>query len=729
MNRNVMGRQMFANGGPAVAEMDPMMMQGAAPEMDPMRQGTVAAAQEQVDPNVLAGVFGRMDDQVTGIEGAEDIEGMINAVRGDEQPIEARRAELAGLVGPEDAEATPDSVLALVQPVVQLAAVDQGIGALAAEDMGAVSMEGPMSEGIMSTVDTAMPAEQVMVEPPMEMGVGNQPPVNFNQGGVVRPVIGMQVGGEPGAFPNVDPNFLEIFEGQKALRRSIRDDHQAYSGPEYQHQDDLTKAQMYFDLANTALAFATPGSRQMSPAERLAEAAQETKLFDKMGARFQKQRDAIRELDKERLAFDLAALDATQEQVLADKKIAASGVLKGKNLDRQLLTQPDVLKRFADGTLDEAMTNQVEMAIGNIYGAKEFTDPRTGLITMTSGAPLTRAIKEAYWRRQENVEGATQFPNIFKPGRTVLDTIADLEENEGTRGPEQKTETASQQKEKQERAEKIIEDDHNEILKQGGLSLPAQVLETSRFKKALLNDSGSIDLDSPFWRMMPTVIYQKGVDYGQMRGVGSVPTRALEILVAGAREVGSGVKRTEVDLSNLQADADYRVLRLKTLGLLSSLTTEGRVLKSVQDQINENLEKIKPGVWSFDEKTLAQINGLRKTLAGYFNDMIPSLPEYGGSADANTEEYRKQSKILENLLAEYTKFHDHLKEYIQTDGYSTDPLYAVTSDDKPADETGGGGRTPFIEPDLASVGISNPPSTDIGVNKNFLNNAFTRGGK
>lgn len=168
MGRGVIPRTMQEGG-----MVDPMMMQEPAP------QGG------EVDPDVLAGMFGEIEGQIQGLDQAEDIEGMMNAVRGDQQPVEARRAELAELVGPEDAQETPDSVLALVQPIMQLASVDQGIGGLAADSMGDVAMEGPMAEGIMSTVNTAPPTDQAMMAPPMDpamMGVGNQPPVNFRYG-------------------------------------------------------------------------------------------------------------------------------------------------------------------------------------------------------------------------------------------------------------------------------------------------------------------------------------------------------------------------------------------------------------------------------------------------------------------------------------------------------------------------------------------------------------------
>jgi hypothetical protein len=63
--------------------------------------------------------------------------------------MEARYDELAGVVGEEDAAQTPESVLALVQPVMVMASVDQGIGGLAQEEM-TQPIEGEMAGGIMT---------------------------------------------------------------------------------------------------------------------------------------------------------------------------------------------------------------------------------------------------------------------------------------------------------------------------------------------------------------------------------------------------------------------------------------------------------------------------------------------------------------------------------------------------------------------------------------------------
>ena len=349
MNRQLMNRQMFKMGGAAfpdlsgdgkVTQKDILIGRGVIEKQEggmvpetPMMEETMVAAPEppmmpqqgQADPEVLGAMFDQLQGQVDNIEGSDDLEEMMNAVRGDVQPVEARRAELAEFVGPEDAQQTPDSVLALVQPVMQLASIDQGIGSLAADEMMDTPVEGPMAEGIMSTVNMApdMPAEAPMME------VGSQPPVNFNQGGAVqyfadenqqrvaltpKELLALANLAPAPTTPDIKiPDLKSEFGDFQQVYRSIlpSDD---LNQQLLAQQKDQTKAQMLFDIANTALAFATPGSRQMSPAERLAEAARETQLLEKFGARSQKVTDLQREqaltTQKQKLALDTAALGA-----------------------------------------------------------------------------------------------------------------------------------------------------------------------------------------------------------------------------------------------------------------------------------------------------------------------------------------------------------------------------------------------------------------------------------
>jgi hypothetical protein len=145
---NVMSRPLFrAKGGEAekfpdlsgdgkVTQKDILIGRGViqkqegGPIMPEEAAGQVQMASEaegqQVGLDYVAKTLG-------GIDNAEDIESMINAIRGNDMPIEARRTELAEFVGRDDAMATPESVLAMVQPTIMLSeegAMNSGIGDL-----------------------------------------------------------------------------------------------------------------------------------------------------------------------------------------------------------------------------------------------------------------------------------------------------------------------------------------------------------------------------------------------------------------------------------------------------------------------------------------------------------------------------------------------------------------------------------------------------------------------
>ena len=339
-----MGRQMFANGGqvrymqaggspmmpPAPQQaVDPaaipqMAMAGMPqPEAGSMGEAEGMGAQAGIDPAVLEQMLGQAAGQFEGIDAAaenEDYEGVINSIRGDQAPLQERRMELAEMVGEEDAQQTPDSVLTLIQPVMQMAAVDQGIGGLAPDAMN-TPIEGDMAGGIMSTVN--MGAEEAPV------------PVNFRQGGAVQyfaPENTNRVAGAP------DPRALELFNQDKALYGQLigGNDQQAA----YDEQKKMTQSQMLFDIAQGALAFATPGDRQMSAAERLAQVAQP--VLGNIGARSGELLKFKQGQDAERRQLDVAALQSSQQKLGAEiaradsaaqseltRKAAASNVKPG----------------------------------------------------------------------------------------------------------------------------------------------------------------------------------------------------------------------------------------------------------------------------------------------------------------------------------------------------------------------------------------------------------------
>ena len=118
--------------------------------------------------------------QMGGIDMAQDAEGLINALRGNEMPISARRTELAGYVGKEDAMRTPESVLAMVQPTIMMTeegAMNSGIGEL---------MQQLTSDVEMATEGGAPTDMGQGVGALMMAGAPEQPVQQFAAGGAVQ---------------------------------------------------------------------------------------------------------------------------------------------------------------------------------------------------------------------------------------------------------------------------------------------------------------------------------------------------------------------------------------------------------------------------------------------------------------------------------------------------------------------------------------------------------------
>jgi hypothetical protein len=336
MNRSVMQRQMFAGGGAAGLKPIPAgnrglpnlpenvrnnmgyMAEGGDPMMMPeAAQGIMATApamgapspeilaQEganMMDPNALAGMIeGAEASGFSDPEAAGSFEEMMNSVSGEDKSAEERRSDLASIVGPEDASQTPESVLALVTPVVELALVDQGIGPMAQEQMN-TPVEGDMGQGIMTMAANG------------NMGVGNEPPVNFNLGGEVRrrgdedPVPVFMNGGPVQYFAPENKNRVATVEPMMDYQQKVGETAEALL-PTFQafmptksaeERKEALQSDILFDIANTALAFAAPmqGEKEgMSAAERLAMAAQQTKLLPTISARTAASRKEAAEAD------------------------------------------------------------------------------------------------------------------------------------------------------------------------------------------------------------------------------------------------------------------------------------------------------------------------------------------------------------------------------------------------------------------------------------------------
>lgn len=309
------GVQMQMGGEPMMAEQAAMMQapmpQAPLPQDASMDEAMTQATQMGLDPAAVEGMLSQVSEGIGDLDDAEDFETVMNSMRGNQAPISERYAELAEVVGEEDAEATPESVLALVQPVMQMAQVDQGIGGLAQEEMQA-PVEGNMAGGIMSTVN---------------MGEEVPAPVNFNQGG---PVVAMANGGNP------------YYQQALDLRRSVLSPESQQQA--FEDQKRMTQAQMLFDIAQGALAFATPGDRQMSAAERLAQVAQP--VAGSIGARAGELQKFKQGQEAEDRALKLSAIGAAeQRQATKEAQDFAAGESAKERANRIALKNLDIISR------------------------------------------------------------------------------------------------------------------------------------------------------------------------------------------------------------------------------------------------------------------------------------------------------------------------------------------------------------------------------------------------
>ena len=174
MGRGVIQKQA---GGPI-----PDMPMQAPVEPPPEQMMQVQEVEQQADMEGEQVGLDYLARTMDGIDAAEDVEEMINAMRGNEMPIEARRMELAEFVGRDDAMATPETVLAMVQPTIMMSeegAMNSGIGDLMrqmTEDVDMATEGGAptdMGEGLGGLMMAGAPMPQ-------------QPVQGFAQGGAVK---------------------------------------------------------------------------------------------------------------------------------------------------------------------------------------------------------------------------------------------------------------------------------------------------------------------------------------------------------------------------------------------------------------------------------------------------------------------------------------------------------------------------------------------------------------
>ena len=289
---NVYDRPLFRQaGGPAQPmpqDMSPdaAMLQQA--EAGAMAQGEQMGAQYA-------------QQMMQGIDSAQSTEDLINALRGNDRPLDSRRDELAGFVGQADANQTPESVLAMVQPVIMMTEegmMDSGIGALVQQLVGDVEM----------TTASGAPTDMGMgVGSLMAAGAQGAPaPQNFRQGGEVAymnrggmafgpavPLSPTATSASPASLPS--ETVMSFGDTVKSKYEDLLPLYQEILGADEESRE-ATKAQMLFDIAQGGLQLAAgvPGAGSSFASQLAGAAAPVAGRIQERGAALQARKDQIK---------------------------------------------------------------------------------------------------------------------------------------------------------------------------------------------------------------------------------------------------------------------------------------------------------------------------------------------------------------------------------------------------------------------------------------------------
>jgi hypothetical protein len=375
---------------------------------------------------------------------------LMNNLRGDMRSIDARREELADMVGYGAAMETPEEVLALLQS--QIAAEQAaGIGGLPAAGMA------------------AMPGE--MPPPPMPQGAPPmaQAPMNMAKGGYVQ---NFAVGSdEDGVTPADDsssfgsnafsPAMVDLAKQQVMLNlgqkpAEIPDLQSAMEKrlPIYEEllggDSDMTEAQALLALSQAAFGYAAnrdPQGRALTGSQfsRLAGAFQNVPgQLAKLGGEKAKQERAIKaaalaagEKDVENIRASNAKLLDSQRRIWTSiaKSSGTSGWFGKGSGEYNIINQPNFVERYALGQTTNAEDNLFETAYSRLQAKAKptksrYTDDRGYLVeTDVPGVPIPKFVTDAVKMRGEINTGAEITPIVPE---TEDEAIAKIETTTGT---------------------------------------------------------------------------------------------------------------------------------------------------------------------------------------------------------------------------------------------------------------------------------------------------------
>jgi len=741
--------------GPPMMPQDGMMPPGP-PMMPPgammESQDGVAAllADQGIEPAMMEQMLASATENFGDLDSAQDFEQAMNAVRGDALSISERRGELAQYVGPDDANQTPDSVLTLVQPVMMMAGVDEGIGGLAQGQM-TEPVTGDMAQGIMSTVD-------------MGGMQGDQPPVNFNQGGAVQRFADNIDNRVAGASDFDMDRIKSLYEQQRELAQQLIPS--TLSAEDLAQDKRLSEGQMMFDLANAGLQLAQAGPSGENFLGAVARAATDSQLFDKVGARAQQFRGLEREARKERQAVDLMAFKSAQDLYGTERAYdaAIANLSKGQgnknlsplynvfvgegdnrkqvrtnipltnsayaNLKAQLETdnpkQIVTVEPYAAGKSVTTLYNLVDNATDKVVEESvvvldtdmedlkkrnlrpvEVAEGTVGSATDTSQFNVIDLLLPSYSKGTISPEDQLKLEfvlsDIYGPKPDIqgvmqvmarplaVDQAVQERLNLGLDVPTKLRGNAKR---------KRFEETARERLSKKGLSEPEKKViydslefGSQDFLDTLINEQGTqVNFDNPNWKKFTPVRFapEVGEAYEKAFGLAKAPQLFANSATSIFRELGMDTTMSKEGFSLVAANKDFESLRRELVAFAgaSDVDPDGsqRILKSVQDMINNEFQALSPTIFgTSDEKAAGVLDNVKKQLGLQYVADTKKLAEYGGdgtvTSSAKVGVARDRIRAVRSLLVDVIFFEDALRaSFAGPDVGTADPAEAGRSD-------------------------------------------------
>ena len=280
------------------------------------------AAGQQLGADLTTAIAQGVAETESAIDAADDNIGIMNALRGKQASEEEYRTELAGYVGRKDANATPDSVLALVQPTIAMMELGD------APSGGIAEMMPPQTFGIEEDVFGKLPVQKL------------------RRGGIVDEFRGLQAL-RSGFLPSQE----EIAAAYAPQQMSPFQTALAVGAPFVQ---GLLAPSERGGGINAALAAASQAASQQLAAQREQKAKSD--LLTKQALMEQRIKTGDFALT-EALKRDAARKEQESKERIASRKQSSDGLTKLGKLQRELSA--------AEAANDETRAAQLRTAIQN----------------------------------------------------------------------------------------------------------------------------------------------------------------------------------------------------------------------------------------------------------------------------------------------------------------------------------------------------------------------------